>query len=76
MLHVRDASPMQTTIQGFHQDELGDWVAELRCGHTQHMRHRPPWQNRSWVAQEAERAQRIGAVIDCSLCDRDSEPLK
>ena len=30
-------------IIGFHQDEDGDGVAELGCGHTQHVRHNPPW---------------------------------
>jgi hypothetical protein len=27
-------------IVGFHQDTEGDWVAELDCGHRQHVRHR------------------------------------
>ena len=39
---------MDRRIAGFHQDELGDWVAELDCGHTQHVRHNPPWQLRPW----------------------------
>lgn len=67
---------MQTTIVGFHRDDFGDWVAELRCGHTQHMRHRPPWQNRPWIEDADERQKRIGAVIECSICDRDSQELK
>ena len=58
----------RTTIAGFHQDEAGDWVAELACGHTQHMRHRPPWQSRPWVMTEAGRAAKIGAPIDCPAC--------
>ena len=61
---------MHTTIAGFHQDEAGDWVAELSCGHTQHMRHRPPWQNRAWIELDEERVKRIGAAIECSDCDR------
>ena len=36
-------------IVGFHQDQEGDWVAELDCGHNQHVRHNPPWQERAWV---------------------------
>ncbi|MFB8831117.1 DUF3565 domain-containing protein [Azotobacter sp. CWF10] len=24
-------------------------MAVLSCGHTQHLRHQPPWQNRPWV---------------------------
>jgi tellurite methyltransferase len=60
---------MQTTITGFHADAAAEWVAELACGHTQHMRHRPPWQERAWVQAEEGRAQRIGRAIDCPLCD-------
>ena len=59
-----------TTITGFHRDEAGDWVAELACGHGQHMRHRPPWQQRAWVLDPDQRAGRVGTAIDCPLCDR------
>jgi hypothetical protein len=65
---------MQTTITGFHQDEAGDWVAELACGHGQHMRHRPPWTERAWVVSDEQRAARVGMVIACSLCDRGATP--
>ena len=61
---------MIRTIDDFHQDELGDWVAELSCLHNQHVRHRPPFQNREWVITEAGRAGRIGGAINCPLCDR------
>ena len=56
------------TITGFHLDADGDWVAELDCGHTQHMRHDPPWQVREWVTTEAGRAEKIGTEIPCRLC--------
>jgi predicted cupin superfamily sugar epimerase len=58
-----------TTIAGFHRDEAGDWVAELACGHGQHMRHLPPWQVRAWVLDREQRATRIGMEIECPLCD-------
>jgi hypothetical protein len=58
-----------TTITGFHQDEAGDWIAELACGHTQHVRHRPPWQMRPWVLDPAAREARVGQPIACPLCD-------
>jgi len=61
---------MDTTITGFHQDAEGDWVAELACGHGQHMRHRPPWTERPWVTTPGGRAGKLGAAIDCPLCDR------
>ena len=30
-------------IGSYHQDERLDWVADLECGHGQHVRHNPPW---------------------------------
>ncbi len=59
---------VRTTIAAFHQDAAGEWVAELACGHRQHVRHRPPWQVRAWVQDPEARAARIGAPIDCPLC--------
>ena len=56
-------------IVGFHQDVEGDWVARLDCGHNQHVRHSPPWQNRSWVITEEERQQKIGVLLDCKKCE-------
>jgi tellurite methyltransferase len=55
-------------ITGFHQDAAGDWVAELACGHTQHVRHRPPWELRAWVTSEAGRSERIGRDLECPAC--------
>ncbi len=59
-------------ILGFHQDHEGHWVAELECGHTQHVRHTPPWQVRPWVLSDAGRRGRIGTVLPCPAC-RDPE---
>src|SRR5688572_19991628 len=61
---------MIRTIDGFHQDDAGDWVAELSCLHNQHVRHRPPFQERPWVTTEAGRTGRLGAPLECPLCDR------
>jgi hypothetical protein len=60
---------MQRAIAGFHQDEQGHWVADLACGHTRHLRHDPPWQNRPWVLDEQGRAQFLGTALDCKTCD-------
>jgi tellurite methyltransferase len=65
---------METSIIGFRKDEAGDFVAELACGHGQHVRHRPPWQERPWVTTEEGRQGKIGASIDCPLCDRIALP--
>ena len=60
---------MKRAIVGFHQDEKGDWVAELECGHQQHVRHNPPWQIRTWVITESGRKDKIGQTLNCKLCD-------
>ena len=60
-------------IVGFHTDELGDWVAELECGHGQHVRHDPPWQNRPWVVTAAGRARFLGAELHCVKCRSAAE---
>ena len=57
---------MTSPIVGFHADADGHWVAELACGHTQHMRHDPPWQNRPWVLSAEGRATFIGIEIRCT----------
>ncbi|HEX7918799.1 MAG TPA: DUF3565 domain-containing protein [Gemmatimonadales bacterium] len=55
-------------ITGFHQDEAGDWVAELTCGHARHVRHDPPWQVREWVTSAEGRRSRIGTTLSCRVC--------
>lgn len=65
--------PPQRKINGFHKDQDGAWVAELECGHNQHVIHNPPWTTRPWVLTPEGRASRIGHVLPCSLCEGDSE---
>jgi hypothetical protein len=60
---------MNRRIVGFHQDEAGDWVAELECGHPQHVRHNPPWTLRPWVLTPEGRAEKLGEVLACAKCD-------
>ncbi len=62
---------MQQLIIGFHQDELGDWVADLRCGHGQHVRHQPPLSSRPWVLTEAGRQAHLGTRLNCKRCDEE-----
>ena len=61
-------------IVGFHQDEESQWVAELECGHSQHVRHDPPWQVRPWVISVEGRNDRLGTTLDCRLCDERFVP--
>ena len=62
---------MEQPIIGYHQDEVGDWVADLACGHGQHIRHEPPLSNRPWVATKAGRNRFIGQMLTCKICDGD-----
>jgi hypothetical protein len=60
---------MQRIITGFEQDQYGDWFAILDCGHTQHVRHKPPFQNRPWVLEDETRNRMIGETLPCPYCD-------
>lgn len=60
---------MRREISGYHKDEEDDWVADLVCGHCQHVRHDPPWQNRPWVETESGRNSMLGTTLDCKKCD-------
>ena len=64
---------MKQAIVGFHRDEENDWVADLACGHGQHVRHKPPFFNRPWVETIEGRRQKLGEILDCVRCD-DGEP--
>jgi hypothetical protein len=64
---------VRRVIVGFEQDEVGDWVALLECGHRQHVRHRPPWQERPWVLTPEGRSERVASPLDCAECDRAVE---
>lgn len=59
---------IERRITGFHRDREHHWVAELECGHGQHVRHRPPWINRPWVLTDAGRRGAIGRLLSCSSC--------
>lgn len=60
-------------ILGFVQGDAGDWVAELSCGHRRHVRHRPPFEVRSWVLEAKSRSSHLGTWIDCGLCEDEPE---
>jgi hypothetical protein len=60
---------MNRRIVGFHQDDELYWVADLECGHSQHLRHDPPWQVRHWVMMPEGRADWLGRLLDCPRCD-------
>ncbi len=59
---------MERKIVGYHVDEHGDWVADLACGHGQHVRHQPPMTSRPWVLTAEGRTQHLGTVLFCKKC--------
>ena len=61
-------------IVGFLQDEEGHWVAQLACGHRQHVRHNPPLVSRPWVLTEVGRRSFLGQELVCKLCAEALEP--
>jgi len=65
---------MKQPITGFHLDAEHDWVAELVCGHFQHVRHKPPWIQRPWLVTEQGRAGMLGELLDCKKCDYGAPP--
>jgi len=65
---------MQRAMRAFRQDAEGHWVAELSCGHRQHVRHQPPFTLRPWVLTEQGRAERVGLCLECAACDRRELP--
>jgi hypothetical protein len=65
---------MQRSITGFHLDEEEHWVAELECGHLQHVRHNPPWTERAWVVSEAGRTAALEQLLERKKCDAGAPP--
>ena len=64
---------MQREIVDWHQDDEGDWVAELACGHRQHVRHNPPLWPRPWVLTHDGRTARLGTTLPCPPCGRSRQ---
>ncbi|WP_299801546.1 DUF3565 domain-containing protein [uncultured Shewanella sp.] len=60
---------MLQPIVSYHQDDEDHWVATLSCGHTQHVRHRPPWERRDWVIHREGRDAMLGYKLNCKLCE-------
>jgi len=65
---------MDRSITGFHLDAEGHWVAELACGHFQHVRHDPPWINRPWTQTAQGRQSVLGQTLACRKCDQGAPP--
>jgi hypothetical protein len=68
-----DGRACPSLLLDFRQDEHGHWVAVLSCGHTQHLRHQPPWQSRAWVMDAEQRQARIGKGFICGWCTTEHD---
>jgi hypothetical protein len=60
---------MKQAMMGYHKDKEDDWVAELQCGHFQHVRHTPPFFNRPWITTQSGRNSMLGFELKCKKCD-------
>jgi len=60
--------PVPQPIVGFHRDDEDHWVAQLACGHFQHVRHDPPLVSRPWVETAAGRQSMLGHRLECKKC--------
>jgi hypothetical protein len=65
---------MKQKITGYHKDYEDHWVAQLACGHFQHVRHDPPWMTRPWVISPDGRDSMIGFELECKKCDLRQKP--
>src|SRR5262245_46620703 len=67
--------PILRKIIAFHQADQSHWVAVFECGHSQHVRHDPPWSLRPWVLTPDGRASHRGRELPCKKCE-SNEPEK
>lgn len=67
-MRFTDRPAIPRRITGFHQDEEGHWVADLECGHGQHVRHQPPLVSRPWVLTAEGRGAFVGTMLHCVRC--------
>mmetsp|Transcript_13937 Transcript_13937/g.33784 ORF Transcript_13937/g.33784 Transcript_13937/m.33784 type:complete len:144 (+) Transcript_13937:343-774(+) len=61
-------------IVGYHIDEENQWVAQLECGHFQHVHHDPPMTERPWVLTLEGRDAMLGYELGCKKCLKDEPP--
>ena len=70
MITPNRSCPKQIT--GYHLDDEGHWVAQLSCGHNQHVRHDPPLVHRQWVLSADGRDKMLGFELNCLKCVDDA----
>lgn len=65
---------MERRILRIHDESPTVCVVDLDCGHSRHVRDRPPLETHPWVRDAEQRLARIGAKIECGSCDALSRP--
>jgi tellurite resistance-related uncharacterized protein len=56
------------TIEAIEVDSDHEVVVSLDCGHTRHVRHRPPLSSHPWVVDPEGRKAHLGTQIECGRC--------
>lgn len=74
-MRFTDRPGISRRIVGFHTDEELHWVAELECGHNQHVRHQPPMVSRPWVLTPEGRTSFLGTTLQCVRCVDEGGPI-
>jgi len=64
----------ESIIAAYSQDDDGTWVAQLDCGHPQHIRHEPPFRIAAWATTDQGRQGMLGRRLPCPLCRMPREP--
>ena len=64
-MNTRMQAGIPSRIVDYHLDERFDWIADLECGHQQHVRHNPPWTNRNYTQG---RYEHLGFELRCLVC--------
>lgn len=57
--------------QNANNEQEPQWLAELKCGHLQPVRHHPPFIHRPWVMTEEGRTAMLGCLLACKKCGRN-----
>ncbi|MDA8290355.1 MAG: DUF3565 domain-containing protein [Actinomycetota bacterium] len=65
---------MDRAITGLHEDEVGDWVAELSCGHRRHVGRVARLGPEERVPDPDACTEQVAGVLGCPLCDRMEPP--
>lgn len=64
---------MARRIIAVRDESESSCIVELECGHSRHVRDRPPFESYPWVRDPVQRSARVGTEIECGICDAADE---